>query len=118
MLPEKSELASLVKSLLPARGFVLQRHGEPLDDTVYPDEETAGNALEACDEADEFAPVSETLTVGWTPSGGWSYQTGDNSFTGGAYGHPVWAVVYLTADSIPDEVAGEILDELSEMVAW
>jgi hypothetical protein len=34
------------------------------------------------------------LTIGWDQdSGEWSYQTGDNSFTGGAYHYPTWGVV-------------------------
>ena len=36
------------------------------------------------------------VTVGWDPKDGtWSYQTGDNSFTGSAYLYPVWAVTTL-----------------------
>jgi len=55
------------------------------------------------------------VTIGWTPeTGGWSYQTGDNSFTGGAYGHPVWAVVYLYRRSNCRTLAREAIDELAE----
>lgn len=46
---------------------------------------------------EEFETIPHMdVTIGWTPDDGtWNYQTGDNSFTGGAYGHPVWAVITL-----------------------
>ena len=55
------------------------------------------------------------LTIGWDPDdGAWSYQTGDNSFTGGAYGYPIWAVtsVYRRQDS--RAVARDLIDQLDE----
>jgi hypothetical protein len=54
------------------------------------------------------------LTVGLSPDGSWDYQTGDNSYTGGAYGHPVWAVVGVYRESDPSAVAADILDQLAE----
>jgi len=59
------------------------------------------------------------LTIGFTPetvdkSMSWSYQTGDNSFSGGAYCHANWAVVSLYRDSDPAEVANEIASQLAE----
>ena len=35
-----------------------------------------------------------TLTVGFNRTD-YGYQAGDNSFTGGAYGYPHWAVTYV-----------------------
>ena len=59
------------------------------------------------------------VTIGWTPeTGGWNYQTGDNSFTGGAYGHLVWAVVYLYRSSNCAELADEAIEELAENAAY
>ena len=57
------------------------------------------------------------LTIGYDPAdGSWDYQTGDNSFTGGAYGFPVWAVtsVYRRQDS--RAVARDLIDQLWEGV--
>lgn len=51
------------------------------------------------------------LTVG-ANADGWSYQTGDNSFTGGAYGYRDWAVTYLTRESNPADIAEEIASQL------
>ena len=64
---------------------------------------------------DEDSLPSIDLTIGWDPeTGDWSYQTGDNSFTGGAYGYPVWAVtsVYRRQDS--RAVARDLIDQLCE----
>lgn len=62
-------------------------------------------AFEDCSDDD---PPSMLLTVGADVSG-WSYQTGDNSFTGGAYGFANWSVVALYRDSDPESVADEII---------
>ena len=48
----------------------------------------------------------------------WSYQTGDNSFTGGAYGHPVWGVGYLYRGSNPEEIAKGIVDEIAGQTVY
>lgn len=46
----------------------------------------------------------------------WSYQTGDNSYTGGAYSHPHWAVISLYRKSNSTELANEIAEQLGELV--
>lgn len=61
------------------------------------------------------------LTIGFTPTTAekdchWHYQTGDNSYSGGAYGHPHWAVVSLYRDSDAAEVAEEIASQIGELV--
>lgn len=61
---------------------------------------------------------SMQVTVGWdNESGGWSWQTGDNSFTGGAYCYPHWAVVDLYRRSNSHELALEVREQLAELVA-
>jgi hypothetical protein len=54
------------------------------------------------------------LTVGADNDGNWSYQTGDNSFTGGAYGYPYWGVVGVYRGSNSREVARDIIDQLED----
>ena len=56
------------------------------------------------------------LTVGMNDSGEWSFQTGDNSFTGGAYGYAHWAVVSVFEDSDPEEVYQEIVSQLEDLL--
>ena len=41
----------------------------------------------------------------------WSYQTGDNSYTGGAYGFPYWGVGVLYRRSNSRNVARDIVDD-------
>jgi hypothetical protein len=70
---------------------------------------------------DEDSEPSMCLTIGFTPEteerdASWGYQTGDNSFTGGAYSHPHWAVVTLTRDCKPEEIANEIERELLDII--
>lgn len=59
-----------------------------------------------------------TLTVGASGEGraSWSFQTGDNSFMGGAYLYPHWAVVEVGKRDNANEVAKEILNQLHD--AW
>jgi hypothetical protein len=55
--------------------------------------------------------VTFGVTVNEDGSLSWNYQTGDNSYSGGAYGHPVWAVVSLYRRSPCKELAAEAMDE-------
>jgi len=57
------------------------------------------------------------LTVACDGRGNWNYQTGDNSFTGEAYGLPHWSVVGVYRDSNVREVARDIKAELAEAIA-
>jgi hypothetical protein len=74
----------------------------------------------ASDDPDDETP-GMCLTIGFTPESedkdaSWSYQTGDNSYSGGAYFHGTWAVVSLYRDSNPAHVAGEISDQIEEQL--
>lgn len=74
--------------------------------TDDPDDDTPGMCVTfglSCDDNGELS---------------WSYQTGDNSFTGGAYGHRHWAVVYLHRDSDTAELAKEAMDEAAESLQY
>lgn len=46
----------------------------------------------------------------------WSFQTGDNSYTGGAYGLPHWAVVGVYRDTNSFNVARDIYDQLQDAI--
>lgn len=67
------------------------------------------------DDPDDDQP-GMLVTIGASKDGTWSYQTGDNSYTGGAYGHPFWGLAYLLRDSDLDELAESVLDEISEQM--
>jgi hypothetical protein len=67
-----------------------------------------------CADPDDTAP-SMDVTIGWSPdSGAWDYQTGDNSFFGGAYLHPVWAVATIDRRSNSRDIARELIAQLDE----
>lgn len=70
----------------------------------------------ATDDPEDNTPGIQ-VTVSTKDFSDWSYQTGDNSFTGGCYGHPHWAVVYLYRRSNCTELAHEAVEELAEAVA-
>lgn len=79
-----------------------------------------GDDYRASDDPSDTEP-SMQLTIGFTRAdedsdASWSFQTGDNSYSGGAYFHPDWAVVSLYRDSDPAEVAADIADQLVELV--
>lgn len=64
-------------------------------------------------EGDETPGIQ--LTVGWSSENGeWSYQTGDNSYTGGAYHYPIWGVVGVYRRSNSRELAKDIQSQLDE----
>ena len=67
--------------------------------------------------SEDDSESSMQLTVGANRAG-WSYQTGDNSYTGGAYGYSNgWAIVSLYRDSSPSEVAQSIVSQCEEYSA-
>jgi hypothetical protein len=55
-----------------------------------------------------------TVTFGLDTNGEWAYQTGDNSFSGGAYGFAHWGVIYLTRRSNCKELAQYAFNEAAE----
>lgn len=57
------------------------------------------------------------VTIGASDNGSWSYQTGDNSYTGGAYGHPYWAVIYLYRRSNSTELARDAVDQIADLMS-
>ena len=79
-----------------------------------------GDDYRCSDDPDDDTP-GMCVTFGFTPEdeeqdASWSYQTGDNSYTGGAYGHPFWGVVCLYRDSDPAELARDAASEIAESV--
>jgi predicted alpha/beta-fold hydrolase len=72
----------------------------------------------ASDDPDDETPgmcVTFGLTQNDDGSLSWNYQTGDNSFTGGAYGHRAWAVVSLHRRSNCKELAAYAMDEALDL---
>lgn len=92
-LPLIKDLAELIKQLKP----------------------TIGDEYRASEFDSEDDLPSMLLTVGWSAeSGDWSWQTGDNSYTGGAYFYPTWATVAIYRRSDSKELARDIRNQLYE----
>lgn len=70
----------------------------------------------ATDDPGDTTPGMQ-VTIGASPDGSWDYQTGDNSFSGGAYGHAHWGVVYLSRSSNSTELARDCVNEIAESMA-
>jgi len=69
------------------------------------------------DFADSDDPAYIDITIGCTfdfDEGciSWSFQTGDNSFTGGAYGHPEWFTTSLLSRSNCKDIAKDLINEI------
>ena len=98
VFPTKKALVKLVKAI---KEDVRQHGGEDIDPREY----------------DESVEPFLTLTVGASGKGrdSWSFQTGDNSFTGGAYLYPHWAVVEVGVRDNAEKVADDILDQLANL---
>lgn len=59
---------------------------------------------------------STQLTIGLSDKGDeWTYQTGDNSFTGSAYLSPHWVVTYFGNDTTADELLDDILEDIEQI---
>ena len=66
---------------------------------------------------DDTTP-SMLVTIGVDPeTGDWSYQTGDNSYTGGAYSFQYWGVTGINRRSNSRSVAKELLEQIAEQVS-
>jgi len=76
------------------------------------------NALESMHDDDCPEDDRGVFTVTFATDDGsqWNYQTGDNSFTGGAYGLKHWAVVYVSTDSTVQDVFTDVINEWMDLM--
>lgn len=72
-----------------------------------------GDEYRCTDDPDDKQP-GMLVTFGLSADGSWNYQTGDNSFTGGAYGHAHWGLAYLHRRSNAKKLAQAAFDECAE----
>lgn len=68
----------------------------------------------ASDDPEDNTP-GMCVTIGADDEGCWSYQTGDNSYTGGAYGMPYWAIISLYRRSNCTELARDAINQIAEL---
>lgn len=64
---------------------------------------------------DGSSPISITISVNYDCTE-WTYQTGDNSYTGPCYMHPYWGVSDLYRDSDPERVTDYLIRDLADVI--
>jgi len=69
----------------------------------------------ASDDTDDNTPAMP-VTIATTNGESWNFQTGDNSFTGGAYSFRHWHTLTLQRRSNCTELARECVNELRGLV--
>lgn len=69
----------------------------------------------ATDDPDDNTP-GMLVTFGLAANGDWDYQTGVNSFSGGAYVYPHWGLAYLGRRSNCKELAQGAFNEAAEQI--
>lgn len=74
-----------------------------------------GDDYRASDDPNDDTPGMQ-VTFATTDGESWSYQTGDNSYTGGCYSHPHWSVISLYRRDNCTEHARHVVEELLGMV--
>ena len=72
----------------------------------------------ASDDPDDDDMPGMQVTISTNGNDTWNYQTGDNSFSGGCYGDPYWAVISLYRRSNCRDLAREAINELKDAMAW
>ena len=68
------------------------------------------------DDPDDTTP-GMLVTIGASPDGSWHYQTGDNSYSGGAYSHAYWGLVYLNRRTNSRGAALDAINEIAGQMA-
>lgn len=98
-LPEPNEVKALINSLIEM---------SRLENNFYSNDEHEDSEM-------------DTLTIGtnfeineFTNKCEWGFQTGDNSYSGGAYAYRHWAVIEYDLNSDPDELTDNLIDQLYE----
>ncbi len=74
------------------------------------------NTIELDDCDDEIIDI--TVASNGTNPYEWGFQTGDNSYSGACYFYRHWAIGYIDDQTIPNDLAIELLDQLEELVAY
>ena len=77
--------------------------------------EIESEVLDNDPDCQEYIGLDLTIAVSETGDS-WNFQTGDNCYTGGAYGLAHWAVTSIYADTDPLDVYTEVIDQLEELM--
>lgn len=107
--------SEIVKQPTEKQYATLERDIAKLLKSLKPD---IGDEYRACE--DDECPGMQ-VTIGATPDDdgnlAWHYQTGDNSYSGGAYSHAHWGVIYLYRRSNCVDLAKGAVGEIADSIA-
>ena len=67
-------------------------------------------------EEDDLPGIQLTIGVD-VDTGDWSFQTGDNSYSGGAYGYAYWGVTGVYRCSNSRDVAKDLLNQIADQAS-
>lgn len=74
------------------------------------------------DDEGELEDLASMLTIGadCDDDGNvtWSWQSGDNSYSGSAYPYPYWGVCYFSPDMSATDYAEAVIDDLVQALPW
>lgn len=71
-----------------------------------------GDDYRASEDSEDDAPGMLVTIATNDAASEWSYQTGDNSYTGGCYQYPHWELIYLYRDSNCRDLAKSAVSNL------
>ena len=68
-------------------------------------------------DAAEYDGLDLTIAVS-SKGDDWSYQTGDNSFTGGAYLNPHWGVATIEIYTTESDLFNDLIEQIEEHLVY
>ena len=66
----------------------------------------------------DMEEMDVTVACSGSDSDDWTFQTGDNSYTGSCYSYQHWAIGTISKDTNSKLLATELLDQLDESLAY
>lgn len=77
-----------------------------------------GNEYRASEDPFDDTPAMQITISTNDDLSHWSYQTGDNSYSGSCYPDPYWGIGTLTRESNCNDLANELLESLAEVLPF
>ena len=94
----------------------ISKLAQSIHDDYMSDAETVAYAI------DENSEGVQMLTIGASVDDNgdvaWSWQSGDNSYTGGAYPYEHWGVCYFDPETNGDNYAKQVVTDLIQGLPW
>jgi len=73
------------------------------------------NDMRESEDEDPYMQITISVNEDCTE---WTYQTGDNSYSGGCYLHAFWGVGYIYKTDKPQDVANELIGDLANQIEF